>query len=158
MVGGVENATEFEQTKAALIKGTKQAGVGTYQAIGVGQDIPQADAGFATTPIHNNRQMVGQVRGRMCRKPEGKSESILYYAYDRRLYGAAPVRAMMRYARDVRVQSDERPGLMIPAIDYLNERRAYETQHGDGNQGQLTGIFATAESRRSRRGAVGGAR
>lgn len=148
MVGGKENEAEYMQTKTALIAGHKSAGVGTYQAIGVGQDIPTVTAGMATTPIHSNQGFTNQVRGRLARKPEGKERATLYYAYDRKLYGAAPLRAMMRLAHDVRVVDDERPGALVPASQFINERRAYEAQSG---QQTLSGIVDTVGARRPKR-------
>ncbi len=149
MIGGPENREEFNATKLALGKGTKDVGIGTYQAIGVGQDIPAVDAGFATTPIHSNKQAVGQIKGRMCRSADGKDHGTLYVAYDRLLMGAVPARRFEKLSPDTRVLEAE-TGLYLPVNQYLKTRRVdYEAQRSDPTDDAT--LFSTASTIRRRK-------
>ena len=67
MLGGPDQALVFERTKQGLRSGEHRAGVGTYQAIAQGLDLPSVGRGICVTPIGNNRQNFGQVKGRICR-------------------------------------------------------------------------------------------
>lgn len=151
MLGAPENRTEFNATKRALGQGTKDVGVGTYQAIGVGQDIPAVDAGFATTPIHTNKQAVGQIKGRMCRAADGKTEGVLYVAYDPIAMGAYPARALAKLSSDTRI-FDDVPGLWVPVRDYLKTRRIGDGETISGSEPQQSGSpFASAQRRYPKR-------
>ena len=85
LLGGAENKLEYRRSVAGLRDGTIQVGVGTYQALGTGIDIPRVGAGVCATPIASNRQFFNQVRGRLCRISPGKASPRLYYAWDHRV-------------------------------------------------------------------------
>lgn len=103
LLGGADEAVAFDRTRKGMLNGEYRAGVGTYQAIAQGTDIPGVSRGIAMTPIANNPQQVNQVRGRICRSSEGKSFGRLALMYDRHVYGAKPVRNMVERYRIVRV-------------------------------------------------------
>jgi superfamily II DNA or RNA helicase len=106
MLGGAGQAEVFRRTAAGL-RATgddrKMAGVGTYQAIAQGLDLPSVSRGIAVTPIGNNRQQVGQTKGRLCRSASGKESGRLYYLVDVHVYGRRPVRNFTTWFKQVRV-------------------------------------------------------
>lgn len=87
LIGGAENSVRFEEDRSALLGGKLRMAVGTVQAIGQGLDLPSVSRGVVATPIAGNKQMFGQVRGRVCRRAEGKDDAVLYYLLDRAIYG-----------------------------------------------------------------------
>ena len=89
MLGGADDASAFEETRRELLQGD-YLGVGTYQSIGVGIDVPRVMAGVVSTPIGRNRQFFGQVRGRVCRPWPGKRRGVLYYLWDESVFPDAP--------------------------------------------------------------------
>jgi superfamily II DNA or RNA helicase len=103
LLGGVENEVAFARTKDALKRGEYRAAVGTYQAIAQGLDLPSVSRGICTTPIGNNRQQFGQVRGRICRSATGKTIGRLGYLLDTAVYGTKPVRNFLQWGHGVRV-------------------------------------------------------
>jgi superfamily II DNA or RNA helicase len=126
MLGGAESAEEFDRTKAGLRDGSVQAGVGTYAAIGVGQDFPEVASGVCATPMHKSRQVVRQVAGRLCRTAPGKLGATLYVLWDRAVFGLEPAKNLRRWYGAVEVQDGER---WVPARHYL-ERVKREAQRG----------------------------
>ncbi|MHA1569036.1 MAG: DEAD/DEAH box helicase [Alphaproteobacteria bacterium] len=135
MLGMKDNEGEFESTLAGLCDGSKFIGVGTYKAIGTGQDIPPIEAGIATTPIHNNRQFVDQVCGRICRRSveTGKKGARLYYLWDREIYGRTAVQKLLRWCNDVKVLDD---GGWTNARAYLEKTYGNKTKAASGQGGR----------------------
>jgi len=138
LLGGDDFADEFAITKQAILDGDKLVGVGTYKAIGTGQDIANVVNGVAATPIHTNRQFLNQVKGRICRKSEGKTAARLYYLWDRHVFGAQAVRALMRWTRDVRVWDGNS---WADAREYLKGKHGKATKISGG-------AFASADDYR----------
>jgi superfamily II DNA or RNA helicase len=104
LLGGPENGAEFVRTVEAMRKRKLHFAAGTYQAIGQGLDIPSVTRGIACTPIATNRQFFGQVRGRLCRRADGKRDAVLYYLWDRHVFGLEPIMALKRWNKVVKVQ------------------------------------------------------
>lgn len=91
MMGGEKSSGAFDETLAALRRGTMPIAVGTFQSIGQGIDIPAVLAGVITTPLgSSNRQYFNQVRGRICRPLAGKQVGYLYYLWDRDIFPRVP--------------------------------------------------------------------
>lgn len=88
LMGGTgADAERFQTDLAALLAGRLKVAAGTFDAIGVGHDLPAIRAGVAATPISSgNRQFFGQVRGRICRSAEGKDDAFLYYLLDKNVF------------------------------------------------------------------------
>jgi superfamily II DNA or RNA helicase len=86
LLGGPENSVRFEEDRRRLLDGKAKSAVGTVQAIGQGLDLPSVSRGVVSTPIAGNRQVFGQVRGRICRTSEGKEDAALYYLWDQHVY------------------------------------------------------------------------
>jgi len=83
LIGGDDYSKVFAHTIEGLRKGQIQVGVGTYKAIALGVDIPRLGYGIAATPIAANKQLLQQVRGRICRTATGKVSATLVYPWDR---------------------------------------------------------------------------
>ena len=96
LIGGPENKKEFEQTIDGLQNGDLDVGVGTWQALGTGIDCPRVSGGIMATPI-SGKQIWGQIRGRLCRTYPGKSDAVLYYLWDRRVFSDSPVKNMNKW-------------------------------------------------------------
>ena len=92
MLGGDEERERFAADKDHLIKGELRVAAGTFAAIGRGIDIPNVRAGIIATPLGNNRQFFGQVRGRLCRASTatGKESATMYVLWDRSLFPDLP--------------------------------------------------------------------
>jgi superfamily II DNA or RNA helicase len=106
MTGGADNQEVFERTKAGLRSGEMRAAVGTYQAIAQGVDLPSVSRGICATPIANNRQQFGQVRGRLCRShaASGKTSGRLYYMLDSAIYARRPIANFLKWRQRVQVR------------------------------------------------------
>lgn len=104
LLGGDEWREEFERTVRGLRAGKLRVGVGTIGAIGQGIDLPSVGRGVVTTPLHSNRQLWGQVRGRMCRRSDGKRDAAVYVLWDQLVFGLQPLRNLARWNRDVVVR------------------------------------------------------
>jgi hypothetical protein len=104
MLGGAgADGLEFDRARAGLRDGSVGAGVGTYEALGEGIDLPAVAVGFATTPIATNKQRFNQVRGRLCRPSEGKSHGRLYVAFDRYVFDERAFNNILSWNRTVKV-------------------------------------------------------
>lgn len=88
LIGGAgADRQEFDRTRKGLKDGSLRAAVGTLQACGTGVDLPGVEVGISTMPIFSNRQMFRQARGRICRKPAGKTVARFYVLWDRKIFG-----------------------------------------------------------------------
>lgn len=88
LLGGAgANRVEFERTSEGLRSGELRVACGTLQACGTGVDLPGVEIGLSALPILTNRQAFRQARGRLCRKPEGKSLARFYVLFDRNVFG-----------------------------------------------------------------------
>jgi superfamily II DNA or RNA helicase len=128
MLGGVEWATTFDATGKGLREGTVQVGIGTIQAIGQGIDVPAVDRGVIVTPITGNRQQFGQVRGRICRTTKGKHSAIIYYLWDRHVYGLFALRNLAKWSNTVTVLDDS--GRLIEASEYIKLHQQRRRHNG----------------------------
>jgi superfamily II DNA or RNA helicase len=82
LLGGADNRLEFRRSVAGLASGEIRVGVGTYEALGTGIDLPSVAVAVAATPIAGNKQFFNQVRGRVCRTAPGKSGARMHYFLD----------------------------------------------------------------------------
>tara|TARA_Y100000034_G_scaffold66224_1_gene79922 strand:+ start:2880 stop:4373 length:1494 start_codon:yes stop_codon:yes gene_type:complete len=120
MLGGKESEAELERSKAALTSGDMKCAVGTIQAIGTGTDIPAATRGVIVTPLANNKQLWGQVRGRFCRTTEGKSGAELIYLWDREVFGWSHLENLCKWNSQVFVWHNS---WWVEAVQYMKEER-----------------------------------
>ena len=120
LIGGQDYRQEFVETREAMLAGKTLVGVGTYQSIGTGVDLPVVGRVVAVTPIASNRQFFGQVRGRVCRAAagQGKKGARLYYLWDRYVYGTGHLRNLVAWNRTVKVW-DEDEGKWVEGRQYL---------------------------------------
>lgn len=95
------------EERAATLDGMRERQVqiacGTVQSIGTGIDLPSVEVGVLATPIGNNRQLYGQIRGRLCRPAAGKSPG-LYVLWDHKITGVTVLRRMLDWNRTVKVR------------------------------------------------------
>jgi superfamily II DNA or RNA helicase len=82
MLGGAENRAALTEAVAGLRARTMMVGVGTVQAVGTGVDLPSVGVGIAAMPVAGNRQLFGQVAGRVCRIAGGEGAARLYVLAD----------------------------------------------------------------------------
>lgn len=108
-LGGAENRAVFEITLAGMRNGSVTAGVGTYQAIGVGFEANRELAiGVCASPCVFNdksRMQFMQYRNRLARSAPGKMGGVMYYLWDRHVYGINPLRLLCRWNAKVSVQT-----------------------------------------------------
>ena len=115
MLGGDEWADRFDATKEGLASGRLRAACGTIQAVGTGIDMPALSRAVLATPVGSNRQLYGQIRGRLARP--GKDDAVLYVLWDRHVQGLSPLKNMLRWNRTVVVRSDD--GSWVNGREYL---------------------------------------
>ncbi len=113
------DAREFERARLGILDGSVRVGIGTYQALGFGIDLPAVAVGAALTPIASNPQVFNQVRGRLCRPSPGKRGGRLYYLLDELVY---PGHLAMLVSKNRNVVVWHR-GAWVPAADYLRKAR-----------------------------------
>lgn len=115
---GENDATDavlFEEARDRLVSGNLKVAAGTFSSLGTGINMPAITSGICATPIGNNRQFFGQVRGRTCRLAPGKETATIFYLWDSHVFPGA-LRRLMRW-NDDRVQVLTR-GEWIPARSY----------------------------------------
>jgi superfamily II DNA or RNA helicase len=114
MLGGEENKGRFEEARSRLKAGQLRAVAATVQAMGTGIDIPSLSRGVLATPIGANKQLYGQIRGRLCRT--GKDDAVLYVLWDRHVHGLASLKRYGTWNRTTLVQAG---GEWIDARGYM---------------------------------------
>lgn len=124
LLGGKKYADRFDETVHGIEEGKLSAGVGTLQAVGQALDIPRLNRGIITTPLAGNIQQFGQARGRVCRVVQGgsKADALLYYLWDRHVYGKRHLENLVRkFKSSVVVLRD---GQWIDGKAYLKDLNA----------------------------------
>lgn len=104
LLGGKDSAEEFERTEREMRDRELMQAVGTYQAVGVGFDLPLVSRGIFASPCAGSsaRQQFGQYCGRYERpEPEtgkvGANDAIVYYIWDQHVHGINHVRNIARW-------------------------------------------------------------
>jgi superfamily II DNA or RNA helicase len=121
LIGGKDYESEFDATVRRMRGGDVRVGVGTIQSIGVGVDFPQVGVAVVAAPIAGNKQLLNQVRGRVCRAPDGKTHAVLAYLWDQRCsYGRQHLRNIIAWNRRVGVMQG---GAMLSGREYLKSLR-----------------------------------
>ncbi len=110
-IGGADYKQTFELTLAGMRDGSVTAGVGTYQAIGVGFEANrELGIGICASPCVFNpksRMQFMQYRNRLARSAPGKTGGVMYYLWDRHVYGMNPVRLLCKWNTSVKVQTPD---------------------------------------------------
>ncbi len=99
LLGSKPDRREFERTRDGIKSGAVLVGVGTFKAVGTGINLPSVSRGVVAQPVHTNRQLLNQVRGRLCRL--GSADAVLYMLWDRDLFGDAPLDVACRMSSRV---------------------------------------------------------
>ena len=123
LIGGADFRSEFERTKTGMKARKIQVGVGTFAATGTAIDIPSVEVAIAATPVLANKTRFRQGRGRVMRKPAGKTEARMYVMWDRHVYGLRHLANAANWNETTFVWDD---GNWVPAKDYLRRERAAE--------------------------------
>lgn len=123
LIGGAEYRKVFDETVEGIKSRRVRIGVGTVQAIGVGQDFPSVEAGILALPIGINPYLFQQVRGRICRSSKGKRHARLYVLIDQSVFGSSMLRSLHRW-NDGNVVVLDRSRGWIGVSDYLRGQRA----------------------------------
>ncbi len=100
MIGGAENRTTLNKTKAGLQAGRVRVGVGTTVA-DEGLDIPALSHVVLTCPGHQHPRKVEQQVGRAARPWEGKKSAEAVYFWDRDMFPAVEGEGRERAERKV---------------------------------------------------------
>jgi superfamily II DNA or RNA helicase len=123
LLGGVKNKHEYNSTRDAIKDRRIQAAIGTYQAVGVGVDLPALSAGICTTPCANfvkGKYQWNQFRGRFARTAAGKIDARIYYIWDTELFGETPLKNLAKWNRNVTVQVGDNE---YPVVDFIRNPR-----------------------------------
>ena len=152
-LGGAQMAKERRETCARLRDGSCRAAFATYKALGKGVDLPGATRAVLASPIHNDREGVNQVLGRLCRSADGKQAPEALVLFDERIFGPSFVRAFTRGGREVVVERrGEGPGgrEVVAAREYLQEVGDGQARRGGagGDSGESAGSFFRKLGRR----------
>lgn len=152
-LGGAQMAKERRETCARLRSGECRATFATYKALGKGVDLPGATRAVLASPIHNDREGVNQVLGRLCRSADGKQAPEAVVLFDERVFGPSFVRAFTRGGREVVVERrGEGPGgrEVVTAREYLQEVGDGQARRGGagGESGESAGSFFRKLGRR----------
>jgi superfamily II DNA or RNA helicase len=122
LIGGAgADRQEFNRTRKGLRKGDLRVAVGTLQACGTGVDLPGVEVGVAALPILSNRQAFRQARGRICRKPAGKTTARFYVLYDQHVFGLSHLANAASWNSSTFVLD---AGQWVPVRAYLKKMRA----------------------------------
>ena len=121
LIGGAgADRQEFDRTRKGLKDTSLRVAVGTLQACGTGVDLPGVEVGISAVPIFSNRQMFRQARGRICRKPAGKTVARFYVLWDRKVFGLRHLEAAASWNATTFVWSNDE---WMPIKAYLKNAR-----------------------------------
>ena len=100
LIGGPDYREMFERTLRMFTAQESNVAVGTYQAIGVGFDLPIVARGICAAPVANSKggdKQWRQYRGRFARTAYGKVDAAIYYLFDINVFGLKPLRHLVRW-------------------------------------------------------------
>lgn len=127
LLGGETDKDEFERTEYELRTGKLKQAVGTYQALGVGFDLPVVSRGIFASPCASKegRMQFAQFCGRFERPCEGKKDSRVYYLWDQHVHGLWPLKRIARWKPRVYVKQGSQ---WVPAKQFIKEYEYHEAQ------------------------------
>jgi superfamily II DNA or RNA helicase len=143
MLGGT---SEFEVTRSGLLSGLVKAGIGTMKALGKGVNVPAVDAGYAATPVATSSQTWRQAKGRVIRPKEDGGSADFWIAWDRYVFGDAPIRKLSKWHRGhVRIAVGSE--VLTPA-EYAGQRKGTNdgSPEGTRNEQRESGSSTRGES------------
>lgn len=120
LIGGADYRKEYRRTKVGMRAGKIRVGVGTYQACGASLDIPTVEVGIAAAPCLANRTTFRQGRGRIARRPAGKTTARFYVLVDLKVFGLRHVENAARWNPKTFVWDG---GAWVPAREFLKRAR-----------------------------------
>jgi superfamily II DNA or RNA helicase len=142
MVGAKSKAErrQFDFALEAMRTGDMRVAIGTYQAVGVGFDLPALAGGVFAMPCANSsksRMQFDQYCGRYERPHPSKSDgSTLFYLWDHFLFGVGPLKNVSAWRKNVVVRT---PSGDVPARAYL---KSYQSStYGIAKDDTAGGVF-----------------
>jgi superfamily II DNA or RNA helicase len=127
LIGGVEFRDLFDDTKNGLMDGSRQIGIGTLGGGStVGLDLPIVSHGVLATPIHNNKQFLNQVTGRLCRIAENKKKAQIYILWDQYVFGKKPLMNFRKWFSTVKVRNSS--NRWVDVNKFLEGYKHYEKE------------------------------
>jgi hypothetical protein len=69
----------------------------------------------------SNKQLFGQARGRVCRTAPGKTDAVLYYLYDEKVYGTKHLENLCSWNKEVVVKDGDK---WVSGKSYLKKLRS----------------------------------
>lgn len=133
LLGGADDQEEFARTESELSDGVLRQAVGTYQAVGVGFDLPIVSRGIFAAPCvsADGQQQFDQFCARFERPDvkSGKQNSIVYYLWDRHVNGPTALKRLVSWRSKVSVLNSA--GEWAPARQYIRELKDAD-QDDDG--------------------------
>jgi superfamily II DNA or RNA helicase len=146
LIGGVEFRDLFDDTKNGLMDGSRQIGIGTLGGgSSVGLDLPVVSHGVLATPIHNNKQFLNQVTGRLCRIAENKKDAQIYILWDQYVFGKKPLVNFKKWFSTVKVKKGNR---WVDVNKYLEGYKGYEKKENQEEGYGADSIFTSADKLR----------
>jgi superfamily II DNA or RNA helicase len=132
LLGGKDSEVEFERTEREMRDGELKQAIGTYQAVGVGFDLPLVSRGIFAAPCASStgQQQFGQFCGRY-ERPDAESgkihadDAVIYYIWDKNIQGLNAVRNIARWKPKVNVLHDDK---WMPAKQYIRMMRDQELE------------------------------
>lgn len=128
MMGGAKSELEFDRTEQEMRDGVLTQAVGTYQAIGVGFDLPCVSRGIFATPCagRDAEQQFNQFCGRFERPDQATGKTMpgaarIYYIWDRAIQGLSAVKNIARWKPRVFVLEG---GAQVPVRQWLKGQEA----------------------------------
>jgi superfamily II DNA or RNA helicase len=153
LLGGAETSAEYDEAKRGMKAGEVVAAAATYQAFGTGIDVPRLDVGIFATPCANaakGRMQFNQYTGRFARAAGPGKKPIVYYLWDRHVFGTTPLKNIAAWAKSASIVID---GERVPLKRYLKDRRHPSfhetTQRRDRPERSSDGSTGRTESRAS---------
>lgn len=105
MLGGEEDREALEECTERLGTGTMKLAAATFHEVGVGFDVPRMARAVFAMPVANygtGRRQWNQYVGRFTRgNVEGKSSVVVYYLWDRKVFGLKPLRNICKWQERV---------------------------------------------------------
>lgn len=127
-LGGQKHKKEFDSCFERMFSGDLEVAFGTYQAVGVGFNLPQLTRGIFALPRANSKKSEMQVKQFLGRyeRPDfnsGKKSAEVYYLFDQHIYSVNVIKQLQRWRPVVEVWSN---GKWVSSKEWLREHREKE--------------------------------
>ena len=136
LLGGTDSKADFDRTERELREGVLRQAVGTYQAVGVGFDLPRVSRGIFAGPCAGNsgQQQFIQYCGRFERPDPDTGKvapdaAVVYYLWDQHVHPLTHVSNIAKWKPKTTILID---GEWVPAKEWAKAQRArHNAKHDD---------------------------